>query len=289
MDVQLLNSSVYNIPSSHRVGAIVHDGAADLRLWPGPSLDRELNEHYGEGLQKALEVELKQLGVREVETCSVVRVHPGRLHCDFLAWIVTRPPEPGSSRASAPDKALLEQAVMSVLQFAAERSVEKIAFPAIGDGPEELAPEERLAIIVHTAHRYEEQCFAAGKAPVVEEVLICDASSRVLASAKRKVASLAKTAAPAKAAADEKKPKKKAATKGRTRTKKVEEPKLSPDEVAAMRPRAGTYDRTHAYTEGDWIIHPKFGVGRVELIHPDKKMDLLFEDGARKTLIHDRP
>ena len=163
MDVLFLNSSVFDIPSSKRVGAIVHDGAADLRLWPGPSMDRELNDKYGPGLQKALDVELKQLGKESLEALEVVRVHPGRLHCDFLAWIVTRGVELGGSRDQAPAAEQLTAAVMAILQFASGRSVQRVAFPALGDGPGELSVEERLAIIVKTAHRYEEECFAAGR------------------------------------------------------------------------------------------------------------------------------
>ena len=290
MDVLFLNSSVFDIPSSKRVGAIVHDGAADLRLWPGPSMDRELNEKYGPGLQKALDVELKQLGKESLEALDVVRVHPGRLHCDFLAWIVTRGVELGGARESAPAAEQLTAAVMSILKFAAERSVEKVAFPALGDGPGELPADERLAIIVKTAHRYEEECFAAGRPPVVEEVLVCESSARALAAAKRKVANLAKTAdVPRSASADEAPKKKRASSTGsRSRKRAPAVPVLPPAEIEAMRSRAGAYDRTHAYIIGDWLIHPKFGVGRVEMVYPEKKIDLLFEGGGQKTLIHDR-
>jgi hypothetical protein len=293
MDVLFLNCPVFEIPSSHRVGAIVHDGAADLRLWPGPGPDRDLNAAYGPGLSRALQTERTQLGVSKLEPADVARVHPGRLHCDFLAWVAVRKPEPGSTQEPAPPKELLERAVMQALEFVAARSVVKVAFHALGDGPESLPPDERLAVIVHTAHRYEDQCFAAGRAPVVEEVLVCEPRSSVLAAAKRRVATLAKSAVPARPAAEPAAPKKRRATKSATttggrRSRKPPPPSLAPSDVAAMRARAAPYDRTHTYASGDWLIHSKFGVGRVESVHPDLKIDLLFEDGSSKTLIHGR-
>src|SRR5690606_24022160 len=154
MDVLLLTSSVFDIPSSRRVGAIVHDGAADLRLWPGPGWDRELNEAYGGGLSRALDSERAAPGRDRLALCEVLRVHPGRLHCDFLAWVATREPEPGATRQPAPDAAMLERAVLSVLEFVAARSVERVALPALGAGPGELPVHERLALVVRAAHAY---------------------------------------------------------------------------------------------------------------------------------------
>ncbi|MEM9194932.1 MAG: hypothetical protein AAGF12_37480 [Myxococcota bacterium] len=283
MDVLFLNSSVFDIPSSRRVGAIVHDGAADLRLWPGPGADRDLNEAHGGDLRKALDNERTQLGVEQLDLQTVARVHPGRLHCDFLAWIATRPPEPGTERAPAPSATDLEAAVLRALEFVAERSVERVAFPAIGGGPEEVDAAERLAVIVRTAHRYEDACFAAGKAPVVEEVIVCEPRSRILSDAKRRVQRLAKTAAPPKSEVKEK-PKKRTVRKAR----KPKKPTLDENDVITMRAKAIPYDRTHTYAVGDWLTHKKFGLGRVEATTNEGAMEILFEDGAQKKLIHGR-
>ena len=119
---------------------------------------------------------------------------------------------------------------------------------------------------------------------------MCEASARALAAAKRKVANLAKTADVPRSESSTEAPKRKRAstTGSRSRKKAPVVPVLAAAEIEAMRVRAGTYDRTHAYSVGDWLIHPKFGVGRVEMVYPEKKIDLLFEGGGQKTLIHDR-
>ena len=67
MEVTLVNRSVYDLPSRQRVGCIVYDGAADMQLWPGPGPDSDLHEHYGDGLQRALDAELKQVEGRLLE------------------------------------------------------------------------------------------------------------------------------------------------------------------------------------------------------------------------------
>jgi hypothetical protein len=292
MEVLFLNSSLFSIPSSHRVGAIVYDGAADLRLWPGPGPDRTLLDAYGPGLRDALETELDQLGVEELALGDCARVHPGRLHCDFLAWVATRPPEPGAQRSNAPDAALLERSVAQVLQFVAARNVARVAFSSLGSGPNELPAEDRLALVVRAARAYEDACFATGRPQVVEQVLVCEPIPRILALAKRKVATLARSAEPTRIEAPvSKPPPRRAASRSSatgTRPKRAQAPKLDQAEIATMRARSAPYDRTQTYTQGDWVTHPKFGVGRVENVHPDKKIDLLFEDGSTKTLIHAR-
>jgi O-acetyl-ADP-ribose deacetylase (regulator of RNase III) len=292
MEVLFLNTSLFSIPSSHRVGAIVHDGASDLRLWPGPGPDRTLLDAYGPGLRDALETELDQLGVEELALGDCARVHPGRLHCDFLAWIATRAPEPGAERSKAPDAALLEKSVQRVLEFVSARNVARIAFAAVGAGPGELPPEDRLAVVVRAARAYEDDCFATGRRQVVEQVLVCEPIPRILALAKKKVATLARSAEPARIEAPPDPPKRerapRAASSGTGRARRVAQPRLDAAELAVMRARSAPYDRTQTYAQGDWVTHPKFGVGRVELVHPDKKIDLLFEDGSTKTLIHGR-
>jgi hypothetical protein len=65
-------------------------------------------------------------------------------------------------------------------------------------------------------------------------------------------------------------------------------PKLSADVVAQARTRAPSYDRSHMYGEGDFFIHPSFGVGQVKLVKPERMVVVLFEDGQERTMIHAR-
>jgi transcription elongation factor GreA-like protein len=58
--------------------------------------------------------------------------------------------------------------------------------------------------------------------------------------------------------------------------------------VAQARTRAPSYDRSHAYGEGDFFIHPTFGVGQVKIVKPERMVVVLFEDGQERTMIHAR-
>lgn len=291
MDVTIVRSSVFELPSNQRVGAIVVDGACDLRLWPGPGADRDLDEVYGGGLQRALDTERGKLGVERVDLGSITRVHPGRLHCDFLAWAATRPPEPGTERSPAPAAERLREAVLSALEFVAARSVERVAFPALGAGPGEIDRAERLAIIVRAAHEYEERCFEHGRPPVVEEVLVCEPLPSVVRDVQQRVRRLAKATAPEPESRP--KPPGPAAGSGTsrkraTRAKKPPEPSLSVAEISAARASAPKYSMRERYAVGDFILHPKFGVGRVEEALDVGAIVVVFEGGDRKKLVHGR-
>lgn len=113
MEVTLVNRLVYDLPSKQRVGCIAYDGAADMQLWPGPGPDSELRERYGDELQRSLDRELRTVDGRMLEVPSVIRVHRGRLHCNFLAWIATRPAELGTKREPAPRAEVLREGVMT--------------------------------------------------------------------------------------------------------------------------------------------------------------------------------
>jgi O-acetyl-ADP-ribose deacetylase (regulator of RNase III) len=297
MEVTLVHRSIYALPSNQRVGCIVYDGAADMQLWPGPGPDLELTEHYGDTLQRALDTELRQIEGRLLPIPSIVRVHPGRLHCNFLAWAATRPPEPGTDRTPAPSAEVIQQTVLEALRFAAQRSVERIAFPALGAGPGELPRAERLAIVVRAAHAYQDECTKAGRAPVVEEVLVCEAGV-AFREAKQKVAHLARAeerearaaAAPPKASA----PKKAASSGGgggRSRAAgpvKHRAPALTSDEIARVKGSGERYDMRRTYGEGDFFVHPKFGVGKVVSLPEAHQMNCVFEDGSERKLVHAR-
>ena len=288
MDVSIVRSSVFDLPSKRRVDAIAYDGAVDMRLWRGPGPDRDLDEVYGGDLQSFLDQERGKLGVEELSIGQVVRVHPGHLHCDFLVWIGSRQPEPGTSRTDAPSAELLRESVIETLRFVAERSVDRVAFPPLGEGPNEVERAERLAIIVRAAHEYETQCQKEGRPPVVEEVLICEPIAEVARQAQSRVARLAKTEAATGPKAKEEKAKKAPAKKRATRKKAPAKPVLDPAEVEAVRHRAQSFSIRNTYALGDWMQHSKFGIGKVVAVTDTNAVEVLFEDGSSRKLAHGR-
>ena len=291
MEVTLVNRSVYSLPSKQRVGCIVYDGPADMQLWPGPGPDSVLAEQWGDGLQRALDTELKQVPGRMLEIPSVIRVTPGRLHCNFLAWVATRPSEPGSTRQPAPDGELLTKAVVKAIEFAAARNVVRIAFGALGAGPGSLSKPERLVLIVKAAHAYHERCFATGTAPVVEEVLVCEGSGPDFRKAKDRVRGLAKASAPDVGSGGSPAPKKRrsassssSSSKGKTRAA----PRLTASEISSAKTGAEKYSMKITYAEGDYFIHPKFGVGKVLGFPAPGQILVGFEDGTERKMVHGR-
>jgi len=289
MEVELLNTTVFDIPPARRVGAIVHDGASDLRLWPGPGADRALGQAYGPDLARVLDERRKQLGVDALALGEVTRIYPGRLHCDFLVWVATRGPEPGAERQPAPSADLRAKAVREALAFAAERDVARVAFCALGDGPGAAPADERLALVVQTVHAYQEWCFAEGRPPVVEEVLVCERDPAIVRETRRRLVGLLRPAAPPPPAAPDRSPasgrRRAAGSPARTR-RKSSPPTLDPTEVARARSSAEAYDRARTYEAGQWLLHPRFGVGCVLRITPEQHLDVLFEDGAQRKMLH---
>src|SRR4051794_34020276 len=152
MDIFWANAAALALPSSQRVEVLVHDGASDLRLWPGPGPDRNLLDTYGPGLREALDAQRGKHG-GSVKLGEAVRVHPGKLHSNYLLWVATRGPELDAQQANAPGLELIEKAVISCLEIAANNGSVSIAFGALGEGPGAAPPEERLAAVVRGAHR----------------------------------------------------------------------------------------------------------------------------------------
>jgi O-acetyl-ADP-ribose deacetylase (regulator of RNase III) len=288
MDVLLLTTSVFDLPSARRVGAIVYDGAADMRLWRGPGPDRELDEAWGGGLGKALDAERNKLG-GPLSLGQAARVHGGRLHCDFLLWVATRAAEPGTERAPAPGVSALAEAVGHCLSFVAQRSVKRVAFPALGDGPGAAAPADRLAAIVRAANAYAERCFAEGRSAVIEEVFVCDPRAATVAAARRQVSGLvrAPSTRPAPMPASTKAAPKRR-TVSRSRKKEPPKPALSTEEIGEARAKASPYDMTRTYVAGDRFIHPKFGVGRVFNVTQENAIEVVFEDRSIRKMVHAR-
>lgn len=294
MEVTLVQRSVYDLPSKRRVGAIVFDGAADMQIWPGPGAERELQDHYGDGLQRALDNELRQVDGQELPLGSVIRVHPGRLHCDFLAWMASRPPEPGTTRSPAPKADVLREGVLAALRFAADRSVEKIAFPALGAGPGELGRPERLALIVQAAHAYQAECKQAGRSPVVEEVFVCEPAGPVFREAKRRIGDQANAEEKqlrAPEQADKKARRRRlAATGGPKKSSKAtsRKPKLTAEDALKARDVGVRYSMRTTFAEGDLFMHPKFGAGKVVELPAPGQILCVFEDGSERKLVHGR-
>jgi O-acetyl-ADP-ribose deacetylase (regulator of RNase III) len=301
MDIFWANAAVLSLPSSQRVEVLVHDGASDLQLWPGPGIDRNLLDAYGPGLREALDAQRTKHG-GSIPLGEVVRLHPGKLHCNYLLWVATREPERDAQLADAPSLALLEQAVVRCLEVAGSNGSVSVGFGALGDGPNAAPPEEWLATIVRAAHRYHETSFATGQPARVEIVRVCDPRGGVTAGARRLAGRLAQSApeptpvvlrpdpgerVPKRAAVGNKNPN---VAKGRpnmaTSRRRAVAEVLDAGEVATRRVTAAPYDRGHRYREADWFVHPKFGVGQVRKVTPDGAIDVLFEDGSTKKMLH---
>ncbi|NOY94725.1 MAG: hypothetical protein GXP55_26400 [Deltaproteobacteria bacterium] len=287
MDVLLVRSSVYALPAKKRVGAILYGGTCDMRLWPGPGPDADLREAWGgRAMAKALEAELDKAG-GQLSLGQSLRVQPGRLHCDFLLWLALKAAEPGATRASAPAEELLRRSVIDALGFAAGRSVERVAFGALGEGPGEIERAERLALLVRAAAEYEERCFAERRPTVIDEVLICEPLGSVLRAAQAKVGRLARATDPAPAPSSAS-PRKRSSKASPVRTKKPPPKGLSPVEAAAGRAKAERYDMHRTYEAGDYFIHPRFGLGLVGETLDNRAMLVRFEDGSERKMVHAR-
>jgi O-acetyl-ADP-ribose deacetylase (regulator of RNase III) len=294
MDIFWANAAALSLPSSQRVEVLVHDGTTDLQLWPGPGADRNLLDAYGPGLREALDAQRSKHGGGLVPLCEPVRVHPGKLHCNYLLWVPTRGPEQNAQQADAPSIEIIQKAVIRCLEIAANTNSVSVAFGPLGDGPNAQPPEQRLSAIVRAAHRYFEESVASGRAPRLEVVRVCDPRSGVTASARRLVGRLAQAApevAPPSSMETERAPRRPlAATKKTTRAtaasrRKVAET-LDSGEVSYRRANSQPYDRGRKYAEGEWFVHAKFGVGQVKRVTPDGAIDVLFEDGSTKKMLH---
>jgi hypothetical protein len=179
----------------------------------------------------------------------------------------------------------------TVIEFVAQHDVVRVAFPALGKGRGEVPVVDRMVAIVKAVAAYKEACFQAGRATHIEEVIVCDPSSVNVAKAKRLVEKLAKAGyaepPPAPSASSTRAPRSAPRAPGEPARKRGA-PRLNPEDVARARTRAAAYDRSHHYGEGDFVIHPKFGVGQVKVVKPERMVVVLFEDGLERTMIHAR-
>ena len=146
-----------------------------------------------------------------------------------------------------------------------------------------------MAAIVRAVSAYKEACFAAERPTHIEEVIVCDPSSANVTKTKRSVERLARAgyADPAAPAAATPKPKK---APGEGPARKRGAPKLRPDDIASARAKSGGALMTARVlrNEGEFFIHPTFGVGQVQVVKPERMVVVLFEDGLERTMIHAR-
>lgn len=298
MDIEVSNHKLFELPPKMRVAAILHDGARDLKLWPGPGDDKTLARQHGRDLAALLDSERGSLPGDTLELGAPFRLHPGNLHCDYLLWLATREAESGASRAPAPSLGALAAAVTAGLEFVAERGGERVALGALGAGPEAADARTRLEAVARAAAAFAERRAAAGRPAVIETLVICvpeAAEARALAGRLQvllrdsPVVSLRTTYK--LPAFSEKKPARKAtsASKTSTGTGRSRRSGLSADEVSRARAAAPVYDRHAAYAVGGYLQHPKFGVGRVEATEAGGRVVLKFEDGETRRLLHAGP
>lgn len=298
MDIVLVNAAVFGLPTSRRAGAIVYDGPLDLDLWRPPGADRDLLHVYGETLPGVLDRERKDLPGRKLALGQALRVHAGKLHCDYLVWVASRPPHGDDEQAPAPDLAMLEKAAQSALELASKHHTTRVAFGVLGAGPGALDSAERLAALVRGAHAFRATHSSSGRATSVEEVLVCSPSAADIAKARRLTERLARADAPVvvKPAAPARVPSRAAGASSSARTpraagsgsrgrKKV----LDPQRIEYGRASAAPYDRSREYIEGELLVHAKFGVGEVQSVQRAEGMVMvLFEDGEERRLLHGR-
>lgn len=288
MEIVLLTANAFALPTARRATVLFHDGPTDFRLWPGPSLDRDVTFAYGD-LEKALKQEGSRLPGKALSKGELLRLHPGKLHCDYLLYGASRDPEQNSKRSAAPSAETITQLVKKVLAYADERGSARVAFGLVGEGPDSIRDAERMATIARACHAYEEE---KGRAAAIEEVVVCAPIASITGEARRLLgASVRAQIAPeeVKATYATRSPAK-APAKPRSESKPA--PKrimgLSPDEVARARATAQNWDRAKRYAVGDYFLHLKFGVGKVVELTTDGFVNVLFEDHETRKLVHQR-
>src|SRR5690606_11792680 len=169
------------------------------------------------------------------------------------------------------------------------------AFGPLGAGPNSLDDVERIVLIARAANEFHEERYAAGRPTGVEEVLVCHPHSSKIGEARRALGRAVKLAeVPARPREVEAAPRKRAAAGGGGARKpsaprRASRPVLTEEEIGRARATASHYDRARTYAVGDFFVHPKFGVGRVEELTPEGFILVLFEGGDTKRLLHARP
>jgi O-acetyl-ADP-ribose deacetylase (regulator of RNase III) len=299
VEIVLVNASVYGLPTSRRAGAIVYDGPTDLDLWRPPGPDRDLLHVYGESLVNSLDRERKELPGRTLTIGQALRVHAGKLHCDYMIWVASRPPHGDEEPAPAPSVSSLEVVAQNALELANKHHTTRVAFGVLGAGPGAGEPGDRLAALVRGAHAFRASLQASGRASSIEEVLVCSASAADIARAKRGTERMAKQdVAPVAVSRTETPARTRSASGSGSRAASGVgsgaragagsrgRKRLDPARIEQARASAAPYNRTHGYVAGEMFIHPKFGVGEVQtVLRAENMVMVLFEDGEERRLL----
>ncbi len=309
MDIEVFCGDVFDLPSTHRVNAILHDGARDLRAWSGPGCDKRLARQHGRDLDALLDSERKTLEAGHLALGGVHRLHPGKLRCDYLLWLATREPERGVARAPAPDLSTLAVALTHALEYVATRGGQRVAFAELGEGPDAPKSEVRLEALARASAAFAERRASAGQPAVVETVLLCVAARPLALTVASRLRAMLRDspvvgfrsglALPGSALGAESREKSgvrasKLSASGRRNTSASGGKSASgrrgiafdDDDLARGRASAVGYQRDHRFSVGDWVAHPKFGLGRVQQVEPEGRMRVLFEDKEERRLLH---
>jgi O-acetyl-ADP-ribose deacetylase (regulator of RNase III) len=292
MDVVLINASLFELPPSHRAGAIVYDGTSDLGLWRPPGPDRELLQAYGSSLPAVLDKERGQLPAGRLALDQALRLHPGKLRCDYLIWVAGRPPNGKNEAAPAPELDAVERLTQAALMLASKHGTLRVAFGALGAGTNAAEAATRMAAVVRGADAFRAACLQRGAALPIEEVLVCAPSAADVAKARRLTAKLTRQAAlppPPALPREATRLARSSSARSSSAPRRARGHRLDPSELAAARVRAAPYDRSRLYLTGEWFIHPSFGTGQVQtVLGPERMVTALFEDGSERRLIHAR-
>jgi hypothetical protein len=156
--------------------------------------------------------------------------------------------------------------------------VARVAFRVIGAGPNALDDVDRIVLIAKAANEYYDECFKAGRPAGVEHGLVCHPHTMKIAAARRVLGRTVKVEELRPRAAARATPAKKGASR------KAAKAMLSEDDVARARATSNPYDRGHRYGVGEFFVHSKFGVGRVEELTHEGFIVVLFEGGDTRRL-----
>lgn len=304
MDITLVNSSLFDVPSSRRIGAMVIDGAADLRLWRGPGVDRDLNERYGgdldEQLERARTAMAEDLEADALPLGTPVRLYHGQLHCDYLVWVCSRPPEPGVERQPAPAREAILTCLGAALRFAAERHTVRVAVGPFAEGPGALSRVARLALFAEAARAHDRERRDQGAPAVIEEILLCEPDRHAYREARSAVRAHGTVDKPLETPGNGSVGKPLTARKGdgsskarsaksASRRKAAQAPAFTAEELSAAASAATPFRMDARFDAGQWLRHAKFGLGRVERVSPDGYIFVRFDgEPQERRLAHAR-
>ena len=277
MDIVVAGLSAYELPSKQRAGAILFDGTLDFRLWTSVPSDRLLSKHYGGKIDTVLAAEAKRAPGGVLAPGSILRIHPGQLHCDMLMWIAARDQDKDGNPPSPATVSTLREGLLEAISFVAERHVTRVALPPLGDGPGAPDVVERLVALASVVEHLDESR--------IDELILCAGDARNARLVSRRLGRLANRTLVAPEAKKQERSVSKRSAGGSKRKKTL---RFDEGELRAGIASARTYSPRTLFEQGQWVDHSKFGHGRVEEVSPDGFISIRFADGSTKRLIHGR-